>query len=176
MLFKETLKEQAKPQWLSLSRWAAQTPFPLQELIQAQRWLCNFSTCCSTNTSSRPISAPTSHTIPGSSSIPGFQQPLIFLEVFTCTLYLKFLIHSYFVWNLNRSKNKSRHTQNTSLSPELCSILTLTPGGAILTSICSLQYSKPMSLSIFFTVFRAFLKLPRLLTGSWNIVSIGKEE
>lgn len=28
-----------------------------------------------------------------------------------------------------------------------------------------------MSLSIFFTVFRAFLKLPRLLTGSWNIVS-----
>lgn len=33
-----------------------------------------------------------------------------------------------------------------------------------------------MSLSIFFTVFRAFLKLPRLLTGSWNIVSIGKEE
>lgn len=47
--------------------------------------------------------------------------------------------------------------------------------GMLLTSICSLQYSNPMSLSIFFTVFRAFLKLPRLLTGSWNIVSIGKK-
>lgn len=45
----------------------------------------------------------------------------------------------------------------------------------LLTSMCSLQYSNPMSLSIFFTVFRAFLKLPRLLTGSWNIVSIGKK-
>lgn len=35
----------------------------------------------------------------------------MFLEVFTGTLYLKFLINSYFVWNLDRSKNKSWHTQ-----------------------------------------------------------------
>lgn len=40
----------------------------------------------------------------------------------------------------------------------------------LLTSMCSLQNSKPMSPSTFFTFFLAFLRLLRLFTGSWNIL------
>lgn len=100
------LESQAEPQQWSLSRRAAQTPSPAGTDPGRGDSVTSGPAAAQTLPENlRPISAPASHTIPVSSRIIGFQQPLMFLKVFTGTLHLMFL------WNLNRSKNKSWHTQ-----------------------------------------------------------------
>lgn len=61
-------------------------------------------------------------------------------------------------------------TPSTPRHSTMCSHHYKSTSLAMLTSRWSLQNSKPMSPRAFLTFFLAFRRLPRLLTGSWNIL------